>query len=90
MKSTGIVRKIDPLGRIVIPRELFKTLGLSFSTEMEFSVDGNKIVLQKYTPYPLTPTQQALETLQNQHFKDSRIQSKLTELATLINGGGNG
>lgn len=50
MKSTGIVRKIDDLGRMVIPIELRKTLNISKKDPMEIFVDGNKIILQKYEP----------------------------------------
>ena len=50
MKSTGIVRRIDDLGRIVIPKEIRRTLDLPEGTPMEISVDGSKIILQKYQP----------------------------------------
>ncbi|MDY0943893.1 AbrB/MazE/SpoVT family DNA-binding domain-containing protein [Priestia megaterium] len=48
MKSTGIVRKVDPLGRVVLPSELRKVLDIENKTPIEIYVDGNKIVLQKY------------------------------------------
>lgn len=48
MKSIGIVRKIDKLGRIVLPVELRKTLGIAESDDIEISVDGDKIVLRKH------------------------------------------
>ena len=48
MKSTGIVRKIDELGRIVIPIELRNKLGLVEKDEMEIYVDGYSIILKKY------------------------------------------
>lgn len=48
MKTTGITRKLDDLGRIVIPRELRKELRLEENTKMEILVDGNKIILQKF------------------------------------------
>jgi transcriptional pleiotropic regulator of transition state genes len=50
MKSTGIVRKIDNLGRMVIPIELRKTMNISKKDPMEIFVDGNKIILKKYEP----------------------------------------
>ena len=40
MKSTGIVRKIDPLGRIVLPKELRKTLNINEKDSLEIFVDG--------------------------------------------------
>lgn len=50
MKATGIVRPIDNLGRIAIPKELRKILGIKVKDTMEIYVDGNMVMLQKYTP----------------------------------------
>lgn len=51
MKSTGIVRKVDDLGRVVIPMELRRTLKINEQDGIEIFVqDGDRIVLKKYTP----------------------------------------
>ena len=50
MKSTGIVRRIDELGRIVLPVELRRTLDIGERETMEIFVDGSSIVLKKYSP----------------------------------------
>ncbi len=50
MKSTGIVRRIDHLGRVVIPMELRRTFGIEKNDPLEFFVDGDKVVLRKYQP----------------------------------------
>ncbi|OLR25736.1 AbrB/MazE/SpoVT family DNA-binding domain-containing protein [Bacillus cereus] len=50
MKSTGIIRNIDPLGRIVVPMELRRTLGIQVKDPMEIFVDSESIILQKYNP----------------------------------------
>jgi len=50
MKSTGIVRKVDELGRIVIPIELRRTLGIEEKDALEIYVDNEKIILKKYEP----------------------------------------
>jgi transcriptional pleiotropic regulator of transition state genes len=50
MKSTGIVRKIDDLGRMVIPIELRKTMSIKKKDPMEIFVDGEMIILRKYEP----------------------------------------
>lgn len=50
MKSTGMVRKIDELGRIVMPAEIRQTLGLQLRDAMEIYVDGDRVILQKYQP----------------------------------------
>lgn len=48
MKLTGIVRKIDELGRIVLPKELRKTLNINSGDDFQISVDNEKIILEKY------------------------------------------
>ncbi len=50
MKSTGIVRKVDELGRIVLPIELRRTLDIGEKDELEIFVDGSVIMLKKYEP----------------------------------------
>ena len=50
MKSTGIVRKVDDLGRVVLPIELRRTLDINERDSIEIFVDGNQIVLKKYSP----------------------------------------
>ncbi len=50
MKSTGVVRKVDELGRIVIPIELRRTMGIEEKDALEIYVDNDKIILKKYEP----------------------------------------
>ena len=50
MKSTGIVRKVDELGRIVLPIELRRTLGIEEKDRIEIFVDGDSVILRKYQP----------------------------------------
>lgn len=50
MKSTGFVKKIDELGRILIPKELRASMELDSKDALEMFVDGDRIVLQKYQP----------------------------------------
>jgi len=50
MKSTGIVRKVDELGRIVLPIELRRSLGIDVKDSLEIFVDDGKIILKKYEP----------------------------------------
>jgi len=49
-KATGIVRRIDDLGRIVIPKEPRRTLNIQESDPIEIFVDGDRIILRKYHP----------------------------------------
>jgi len=48
MKNTGVARKVDELGRVVIPVELRRTLGIAEGTTLDFQVDGENIVLRKH------------------------------------------
>lgn len=50
MKSTGIVLKIDELGRIVLPKEMRNIMKIEENSPLEIWVDGDKIVLRKYSP----------------------------------------
>lgn len=48
MKSTGIVRKLDELGRVVLPIELRRTLEMKDRQELEIYVDGDAVILKKF------------------------------------------
>ncbi len=50
MKSTGIVRRVDSLGRIVLPVELRQKLELDKDSALEIFTEGNQIILRKYEP----------------------------------------
>ncbi|EHN17108.1 AbrB/MazE/SpoVT family DNA-binding domain-containing protein [Clostridium sporogenes] len=50
MKSTGIIRKVDELGRIVIPKELRRTLNIEEGDGLEIYTEGEQIILKKYAP----------------------------------------
>lgn len=49
MKGTGIIRRVDDLGRIVIPKDLRRNLGIEENTPMEFFPNGDYICLKKYS-----------------------------------------
>ena len=50
MKSTGIIRKVDDLGRIVLPIELRRTLDIAERDELEIYMENDRIILQKFEP----------------------------------------
>ncbi|MBS4959439.1 MAG: AbrB/MazE/SpoVT family DNA-binding domain-containing protein [Clostridiales bacterium] len=50
MKSTGIVRKVDELGRVVLPIELRRSMNINVKDSMEIFVDDDKVILKKYEP----------------------------------------
>ncbi len=50
MKATGIVRKVDDLGRIVLPKELRETLDIEEKDPLEFYVEEETVILKKYQP----------------------------------------
>lgn len=50
MKSLGITRRVDDLGRIVIPKETRTMLDMKIGDPIEFFIDGHNVVLRKYEP----------------------------------------
>ena len=50
MKSTGIVRRVDELGRVVLPVELRRTLDIAVKDALEIYVEGGTVILKKYEP----------------------------------------
>ncbi len=50
MKSTGIVRRVDQLGRVVLPMELRRILNIGIKDSLEIFVEEEKIILRKYEP----------------------------------------
>ena len=50
MKATGIVRKVDELGRIVLPIEMRRTLDIGEKDALEIYVEGSSVILKKYKP----------------------------------------
>ena len=50
MKATGIIRKVDELGRVVIPIEIRNKFNINEKDELEIYVDSSSIVLKKYEP----------------------------------------
>ena len=50
MKSTGVVRRVDELGRIVLPIELRRSLDINIKDPVEIFIDNERIILQKYVP----------------------------------------
>ena len=56
LKSTGIVRKVDELGRIVLPIELRRTLDIAEKDSLEIYMDGPSIILKKYQPFTAPAT----------------------------------
>ncbi len=50
MKSIGIVRRVDELGRVVLPMELRRVLDINTKDSLEIFTDGDKIILRKYEP----------------------------------------
>lgn len=77
MVSTGIVRRIDELGRIVIPKELRRALKIKDSDPLEIFRDNDKLVLVKYAPEDETTN--AVDTLQ-EWLKDVELSAGMTPI----------
>ena len=68
MKSTGIVRKVDELGRIVLPIEIRRTLDIAERDEIEIFMENDRIILQKFEPSCIFCTSsEGLVTYQRKH-----------------------
>ena len=63
MKETGIIRRVDDLGRIVIPRELRIKFGIDVGTPMEFSINGEYLCLSRYYPEDISKKSQFAKKL---------------------------
>lgn len=50
MKATGIVRRVDELGRVVVPMEIRRTHDIAVRDSVEIFVDGDSVILRKYAP----------------------------------------
>ena len=61
MKETGIIRKLDELGRVVIPRELRTRYMLEEGTPIEIFTKGNEIILKKFNPTVCTECGKAID-----------------------------
>ena len=84
MKSTGIVRKVDELGRIVLPIELRRTLDIVEKDALEIYVDGSSIILKKYQPSCIF-CGDAKDII---HYKDKNICSACLQQLQEPSGGG--
>lgn len=76
MLDTGIVRKVDDLGRIVIPMEMRRTLGIKVKDPLEIFSDGDTIVLRKPTDSCVTCGVEVTDENYYATFKDKRFCTK--------------
>lgn len=84
MKNTGIIRKIDDLGRITIPIEIRRNLELSVNDALEIFVQDDQIVLQKYEPADIfTGERKDLIEFEGKRISRSTVES-LAKLAGII------
>lgn len=65
MKELGVVRKIDGLGRLVIPKEIRNVLHIDIGTPIESYVDGNGIMLKKHEPDNISEKVRELKSIVN-------------------------
>ena len=50
MRSIGIVRNVDELGRLVVPKEMRKALDIDYNDPVEITIEGDRIILKKHLP----------------------------------------
>lgn len=71
MKATGIVRRVDDLGRIVIPKEIRRVLGITEGTPMELFIEGEKVIFGKYNTSECIS--ERINELQNTLYEDESM-----------------
>ncbi len=74
MKATGIVRRIDDLGRVVIPKEIRRTMNIREGDPLEVYVDSNGVIFTPYRPWKEMPEQV-------QDIRDRYVESMGSELS---------
>lgn len=88
MKRTGIIRRIDDLGRIVIPREIRNTLRIRENDPLEMFVHDNAVVLVKY--HAQKPVRETLDVLRELVEKDTNLKfgwellAKIREMSVIL------
>lgn len=88
MKATGIVRRVDSLGRIVIPKEICRTFGIREGDSLEIYTDNDSLIFRRYDN--ALPLQDSLQRLKQDVLKSRDLQNhpgvlnKLYELENLI------
>ena len=90
MKATGIVRRIDDLGRIVIPKEMRDVLHIGIGTPLEFYADNEGIVLKKYMPDDFSEKVKELKIMLNEQIESIgldrciEIEDELVKIQTIL------
>lgn len=78
MRATGIVRRVDCVGRIVIPKEIRKNMNIKEGDPMELFLDGNSLIIQKYDLGLLDDIQEIKDKI-DENVDDPTIQSVIRE-----------
>lgn len=80
--SSGIIRRIDPLGRIVLPKEIRRTLHIEDGDPLEISLSGKRIILDRY--FPLTGLKEQSEAFLKVFSKELSVAAAVCSLDTVI------
>jgi AbrB family transcriptional regulator, transcriptional pleiotropic regulator of transition state genes len=83
MKNTGMVRKVDELGRVVIPIELRRNLGIGEKDPLEIYTEEESIIFKKYSPHRACVVT-GIVSPENKEFGDSKIVLSLEGAKLLI------
>ena len=82
MKSTGVVRRIDGLGRVVLPKEIRKTLKLNSGDLLQIFIDKNQIIFEKYSP--LSTFDKTTEAVIENLYQTAMIPVVITDKQTVV------
>lgn len=78
MKATGIVRRVDDLGRVVIPKEVRRALTIRENDPLEIFTTSDSVIFKKYAPY--APYEATLGLLKEEILKEDGMENKLNIL----------
>ena len=90
MKELGVVRKIDGLGRLVIPKEIREVLHIDIGTPIELYMDGDGIMLKKHEPDNISEKVRELKSIVNDQIEDIgldqciAIEDELKKIETIL------
>ena len=81
MKATGIVRRVDDLGRVVIPKEIRRSVGIREGEALEIFVEDKKVIFQKYIPLEESLSEASAEWVKS-HAKEIAFVNSINGVTT--------
>jgi AbrB family looped-hinge helix DNA binding protein len=84
MRATGIVRRVDDLGRVVIPREIRKQMGIREGEPMEIFLEENAVMFRKYSFNLVDEVKRVAELIEYHHNADSETMADISRMLSTV------